>query len=109
MAHGKTAVTAGNSANHRLHHHRDVARPIGIGSILTAMLPPVILPLASIFIYGFSKGPIHFCEALTAPAAIFSLKLSLTTSSVATLCNVVFGLIAAWVMSKYEFKGSAAL
>jgi sulfate transport system permease protein len=97
----------------------DIARPIGISFILLAMMPLVILPLASIFYYGFgfSQGPIyglskglaHFWEALMAPAAIFSLKLSLTTSSVATVCNVVFGLIAAWVMNKYEFKGSSAL
>lgn len=87
----------------------DIVRPIGIGFILLAMMPLVILPLASIFIYGFGKGLDHFWEALISPAAIFSLKLSVTTSGVATLCNVVFGLIAAWVMSKYEFKGSGAL
>jgi sulfate transport system permease protein len=109
MAHVKTAATAGNPSNPRSHHHTDLTRSVGIGFVLAAMLPLVILPLASIFIYGFSKGPIHFWEALRAPAAIFSLKLSLTTSSVATLCNVVFGLIAAWVMSKYEFKGGTAL
>ena len=89
--------------------HGDIVRPVGIGFILLAMTPLVILPLASIFIYGFGKGLDHFWEALVSPAAVFSLKLSVTTSSVATLCNVVFGLIAAWVMSKYEFKGSTAL
>ncbi len=87
----------------------DVAKPVGIGFILLAMMPLVILPLASIFIYGFSKGPIHFWESLSSPSALFSLRLSLTTSSVATVCNVLFGLIAAWVMSKYEFKGTSAL
>ncbi|MDX2031819.1 MAG: ABC transporter permease [Blastocatellia bacterium] len=87
----------------------DLVRPIGIGFIVAAMMPLVILPLASIFIYGFSKGPVHFWEALSSPAALFSLKLSLMTSSVATGCNVVIGLIAAWVMSKYEFKGTSAL
>lgn len=87
----------------------DLVRPVGIGFIIVAMMPLVILPLASIFIYGFSKGPVHFWESLTSPAAVFSLKLSLTTSSVATGCNVIIGLIAAWVMSKYEFKGSSAL
>ena len=61
------------------------------------------MPLASVFILGMSKGPIHFWEALMAPAALFSLKLSLITSSAATLCNVIFGLLAAYVMSKYEF------
>ncbi|MBL8168926.1 MAG: sulfate ABC transporter permease subunit [Acidobacteria bacterium] len=92
-----------------LRHGVDVARPLGIGFILAAMLPLVILPLASIFIFGFSKGPVHFWDALMTPAALFSLRLSLMTSSVATICNVIFGLIAAWVMSKYAFKGSSAL
>jgi sulfate transport system permease protein len=90
-------------------HHIDLARPVGIGFIVLAMMPLVILPLASIFIYGFTKGTTHFWESLSSPAALFSLRLSLTTSSVATLCNVFFGIVAAWVMSKYEFKGSSAL
>lgn len=89
--------------------HADVVRPAGITFILMAMMPLVILPLASIFIYGLSKGPVHFWEALMTPAALFSLRLSLMTSSVATLCNVTFGLIAAYVMGKYDFKGSSAL
>src|SRR5262249_16406617 len=109
MANGKTAASPRHHPDHHPNLHGDIARPVGISFILVAMMPLVILPLASIFIYGFTKGPAHFWEALTAPAAIFSLKLSLTTSSWATLCNVVFGLIAAWVMSKNEFKGSTAL
>ncbi len=87
----------------------DLARPVGIGFIVTAMLPLVILPLASIFIYSMSKGPVHFWQALVNPAALFSLRLSLMTSSVATVCNVVFGLLAAYVMTKYHFKGESAL
>ncbi len=93
----------------RMGNRKDSTRPIGISLIILAMLPLVILPLASIFIYGFSKGPVHFWESLSSPAALFALRLSLTTSSVATICNVIFGLIAAWVMSKYRFKGSSAL
>ncbi|MDQ3010579.1 MAG: ABC transporter permease [Acidobacteriota bacterium] len=87
----------------------DAVRPLGISFILLAMMPLVLLPLASIFFYGFSKGPVHFWQALVTPAAWFSLKLSLITSSIATSCNVVFGLIAAYIMSKYDFKGSSAL
>ena len=105
MAYGKTAALP----NQHRKHQSDVVRSVGISFILIAMMPLVILPLASIFIYGFGKGLDHFWDALISPAAVSSLKLSLTTSSVATLCNVVFGLIAAWVMSKYEFKGSSAL
>ncbi|HMV46708.1 MAG TPA: ABC transporter permease [Blastocatellia bacterium] len=89
--------------------HADVVRPLGISFIVLAMMPLVILPLASIFIFGLSKGPVHFWDALMTPAALFSLKLSLMTSSVATACNVVFGLLAAYIMSKYRFKGGSAL
>lgn len=87
----------------------DVGKPVGIGLVIMAMMPLVIMPLASVFILGLSKGPVHFWEALMAPAALFSLKLSLITSSVATLCNVIFGLLAAYVMSKYEFTGDSSL
>src|SRR5215475_3333662 len=109
MAYGKTAASPGRRLDHHANPHGDIARPIGIGFILVTMTPLVILPLASIFIYSFGKGLDHFWNALISPAAVFSLKLSVTTSSVATLCNVVFVLIAAWVMSKYEFRGGAAL
>src|SRR2546428_1994199 len=109
MAYGKTAAWASRRLDYHASPRGDIARPVGIGFILIAMTPLVILPLASIFIYSFGKGLDHFWDALISPAALFSLKLSMTTSSVATMCNVVFGLIAAWVMSKYEFKGGTAL
>jgi sulfate/thiosulfate transport system permease protein len=109
MAYENRAASPSRRLDHVANPHGDIVRPIGIGFILIVMMPLVILPLASIFIFGFGKGLDHFWDALISPPAVFSLKLSLTTSSVATVCNVVFGLIAAWVMSKYEFKGSSAL
>lgn len=87
----------------------DFGKPVGIGLVIAAMTPLVILPLASVFIFGMSKGPVHFWEALMNPAALFSLKLSLMTSSVATVCNVMFGVLAAYVMNKYSFPGESAL
>ena len=59
----------------------DVARPLSIGMLVFMMLPLVFLPLASIFIFGTSNGLDKFWAALTAPEAIFALKLSMATSS----------------------------
>lgn len=87
----------------------DVAKPLSILTMIVLMLPLVLLPLASIFIYGTSSGLDKFIEALTAPEAIFALKLSLATSFWATVFNVVFGLFAAYVLSKYKFWGNNAL
>jgi len=87
----------------------DVARPISIGVMVGIMLPLVLLPLLSIFIYGTSKGLGAFWSSLAAPEAIFALKLSLITSFWATVFNVVFGLFAAYVLSRYEFWGRNAV
>src|SRR5882672_65875 len=86
----------------------DVARPLSIGLLVFMMLPLVFLPLASIFIFGTSKGLASFWSALTASEAIFALKLSMVTSFWATLFNVVFGLFAAYVISRYNFWGRNA-
>src|SRR5438477_2771530 len=87
----------------------DVARPISIGVMLGIMLPLVLLPLLSIFVYGFGKGPGAFFSSLVAPEAVFALKLSVATSFWATVFNVVFGLFAAYVLSRYDFRGRNAL
>ena len=87
----------------------DLAKPFGLGMVVLLMLPLVLLPLASIFIFGTSKGLESFWAALTAPDAIFALKLSVVTSFYATLFNVLFGVLAAYVLSRYMFFGRTAL
>jgi sulfate transport system permease protein len=87
----------------------DVARPVSIGALLVVMLPLVLLPLASIFIFGTSKGLGSFWSALAAPEAVFALKLSMVTSFWATAFNVLFGLFAAYVLSRHEFRGRNAV
>jgi sulfate transport system permease protein len=87
----------------------DFVRPLSIGTMIAIMLPLVLLPLASIFIFGTSKGLDSFWTSITAPEAVFALKLSLLTSFWATAFNVIFGLFAAYVLSRYDFRGRNAL
>lgn len=87
----------------------DIIKPLSILSLIALMLPLVLLPLASIFIFGTSSGLDKFLAALTAPEAIFAIQLSLVTSFWATVFNVLFGLFAAYVLSKYDFWGRNAL
>lgn len=87
----------------------DIIKPLSITTLIIVMMPLVLLPLASIFIFGTSSGLASFWRALTAPEAIFALQLSLVTSFWATVFNVVFGLFAAYVLSKYNFWGRNAL
>lgn len=94
-----------------LRHTRgfDVIKPLSITVMIALMLPLILLPLASIFIFGTSSGLNKFWSALTAPEAIFAMQLSLVTSFWATIFNVIFGLFAAYVLTKYKFWGRNAL
>src|SRR5205807_10188880 len=87
----------------------DVARPVSIGVMLAIMLPLVLLPLLSIFIYGTSKGLGTFWSSLVAPEATFALKLTMVTSFLATVFNMIFGIYAAYVLSRYDFWGRNAV
>ena len=86
----------------------DVARPLSIAAMIGIMLPLILLPLASIFLFGTNKGLGSFWAALRAPEAVFALQLSLATSFWATVFNVLFGLFAAYVLSRYNFWGRNA-
>ena len=98
-----------NLSNVRHTHGFDVVKPLSISALIVIMLPLILLPLASIFIFGMSSGIRAFWAALTAPEAIFALQLSIVTSFYATIFNVFFGLFAAYVLSKYNFWGRNAL
>jgi sulfate ABC transporter permease subunit len=87
----------------------DIVKPLSITAMIVIMLPLVLLPLASIFIFGTSNGLGTFWKALRAPEAVFALKLSIVTSFWATVFNVFFGLFAAYVLSKYNFWGRNAV
>jgi sulfate ABC transporter permease subunit len=87
----------------------DVMKPLSIATMIAIMLPLVLLPLLSIFIFGTKNGLDNFWAALIAPEAIFALKLSLVTSFWATVFNVIFGLFASYVISRYTFRGRNAV
>src|ERR1043165_10148841 len=94
-----------NLSNVRHTRGFDGIKPLSIATLIVVMLPLVLLPLASIFIFGTSSGLGNFWKALKAPEALFALNLSIVTSFWATVFNVLFGLFAAYVLSKYNFWG----
>jgi sulfate transport system permease protein len=65
----------------------------------------VLIPLSLLFFKTATMGWEHFWSAVTAPRAIASYKLSLGASLIASLVNVVFGLLVAWVLVRYTFPG----
>jgi sulfate transport system permease protein len=65
----------------------------------------VLIPLSMLFFKTASMGWEHFWEAVSSPRAVASYKLTIGASLAASLVNVVFGLLVAWVLVRYSFPG----
>ncbi|QLD32879.1 sulfate ABC transporter permease subunit CysW [Mannheimia varigena] len=75
--------------------------------ILFALL--LVLPLLTVITQGFAKGFSFFWEAISEDDTLSALKLTLLAVSIAVPLNVVFGIAAAWVVTKYQFRGRQLL
>ena len=69
----------------------------------------VVLPLVLVFAQAFSKGILAYFAALAEPEALAAIKLTLLVAAISVSLNLVFGLVAAWAIAKFEFKGKTFL
>ena len=69
----------------------------------------LVLPLVAIFIKAFEKGVGVYLAAITDPDALSAIKLTLLVAILTVPLNAIFGLAAAWAITKFEFKGKSLL
>jgi sulfate transport system permease protein len=65
----------------------------------------LLLPLVLVFTQALAKGFETYLEAIREPDAMAAAKLTLLIAAIAVPVNVVFGVAAAWCISKFEFPG----
>jgi sulfate transport system permease protein len=69
----------------------------------------LLLPLSAVFMEAFKKGWSLYRAAITEPVAVAAIKLTLITAVVAVTSNMIFGICAAWAISKFHFPGKGLL
>jgi sulfate transport system permease protein len=69
----------------------------------------LIVPLAAVFTEALRKGFDTYITALSDPDALSSIKLTLIAAAIAVPLNLVFGVAAAWAITKFEFRGKSIL
>ncbi|MCQ4125608.1 sulfate ABC transporter permease subunit CysT [Rhodococcus erythropolis] len=79
--------------------------PLGIGVATLWLSVIVLLPLAALTATAFDEGISGFWDAITAPVALASLRVTLLVSVIVALINVVMGTIIAWVLVRDDFPG----
>lgn len=64
----------------------------------------LIVPLVSVLVNSLAEGWEFYIQALTTPY-VSALRLTLLATVVAVIVNTIFGLGAAWAISKFDFRG----
>jgi sulfate transport system permease protein len=80
-----------------------------IGLTLLFFIGFIFLPLGLVFAQAFSKGWEYYLESIHEPYALEAVKLTLTTVAIVVPLNAIFGVTAAWAITKFNFRGKATL
>ncbi|MET4592843.1 MULTISPECIES: sulfate ABC transporter permease subunit CysW [unclassified Sphingomonas] len=80
---------------------------IGIGMVFLALF--LALPLVVVFVQAFAKGWPMFLDAIAEPDARAAIRLTLLVAAISVPLNCVFGVVASWAITKFEFRGKSLL
>jgi sulfate transport system permease protein len=88
--------------------------PVWVRVLLTAIALGflalfILLPLVTVFVEALRKGWETYFAAIVEPDALAAIKLTLLAAGIAVPLNLVFGVAAAWAITKFEFRGKQFL
>jgi sulfate transport system permease protein len=98
-----------HAARDNLRTEPPAVRIVIIALAVTFLSVFVVLPLVVVFAQAFSKGIGAYLAALSDPEALSAIRLTLLVAAISVGLNLVFGLIAAWAIAKFEFSGKTFL
>jgi len=82
---------------------------ISLGMTLTFLSLVVLIPLSGLVWKTASLDGAALARAVLAPRALAAYRLSFGAAFLAGTVNVVFGLLIAWVLTRYEFPGRGVI
>jgi sulfate/thiosulfate transport system permease protein len=76
---------------------------LGVGVLWLSLI--VLLPIAAIVVTSLQEGPSAFWSTVTSEEALATLRLTVGAALLATVFNVAFGTLIAWVLVRDQFYG----
>lgn len=80
---------------------------IGISFLFIFVM--LVLPLVTVITEALKQGFAVYAEAITDKYTVKALLLTLEAAVTATVINTIFGLFAAWLLTKFRFRGKKLL
>lgn len=82
---------------------------LSLGATLLYLTVIVLIPVAALVLKGADIGLGRFWSIVTSPRALAAFRVTLTAAAIATVFNALYGLLMAWVLVRYEFRGKRIL
>lgn len=86
-----------------------LARRILIGLAVAGLAILVLAPLVAVFVEALRDGIVASIQSLGSRDAWAAIKLTLTIAAISVPLNAIFGVAAAWFITKFDFRGKAFL
>lgn len=86
-----------------------LVRGLLILAAVAGMALLVAAPLLTVFVEALAKGWFAALKSLGNPDALSAIRLTLTIAALSVPLNAVFGIAAAWFITRFEFRGKAFL
>ncbi len=88
---------------------RSWVKPTLIITAIAYLALVLFIPALNVFVQAFKSGVGPFLHNLTEPAFLYAVKLTVLIALIVVPMNTVFGLCAAWVIARNQFRGRAFL
>jgi sulfate transport system permease protein len=99
------ALPAGTRARSRADAEPRWLRVLLIGAALTFLGLFLVLPLVAVFVNALGAGLAGYTAALVDPMARSAIWLTLNVAGICVPLNTLFGVAAAWTISRFDFPG----
>lgn len=114
MAGGIIKKDFGNFSVGGKRHRAANAEPVWMEYLLTAVMMIfvlifLILPIVMVFKSAFANGIQYYFQSLQNPDTAAAIRLTLLASTIAVFFNTIFGVMAAWAITRFDFKGKQFL
>lgn len=78
---------------------------LSLGTTLLYLVLIVLIPVLTLILKGAEIGPARFWQIVSAPRALSAFRVTLMAATMATVVNALYGLLMAWVLVRYDFRG----
>ncbi|KKI48298.1 sulfate/thiosulfate transporter subunit [Obesumbacterium proteus] len=82
---------------------------LSLGSSLLYTCLILLLPLSALVMQLAQMTWQQYWEVITNPQVVAAYKVTLLAAGVASIFNAIFGMLMAWILTRYEFPGKTLL